>query len=63
MDNLTTKLVCSVPESMRITGLSRNSIYNAIKEGKLIAKKYGNRTLIEMKALEAFIASLPNKEQ
>ena len=61
MTILETKLVCSVPEAMQASNLGRNSIYNAIKEGKLVAKKYGNRTLIEMKALEAFIASLPNK--
>lgn len=61
MNDVTTKLVCSVPEAMQISNLGRNSIYNAIKEGKLVAKKYGTRTLIEMKALEAFIASLPNK--
>lgn len=53
------KKVYSIPETVEITGICKTNIYKAIKEGKLIAKKYGSRTLIPSSSIEAFIESLP----
>jgi excisionase family DNA binding protein len=41
------------------TGFGRDTIYKAIKEGKLIARKCGKRTTILDAELHAYLASLP----
>lgn len=56
------KRLYKVQEVIAITSLGRTSIYKAIGEGLLIAKKFGKKTLITAESLEAFIASLPNKD-
>ncbi len=53
------KRLYEVQEIIAITSLGRTSIYKAIGEGLLIAKKFGKKTLITAESLEAFIASLP----
>lgn len=53
------KRLYEVQEVIAITSLGRTSIYKAIGEGLLIAKKFGKKTLITAESLEAFIASLP----
>ena len=49
----------SVPEAMLALGLCRDSIYRLIKDGRLVARKVGRRTLILASDLEAFTKSLP----
>ncbi len=48
----------SIPEAVRVSGLSRTAIYEAFREG-LPARKAGKRTLILAKDLEAYLANLP----
>ena len=56
---MTVRLSVSIPEAITITGLSRTSLYVAMRRGELIAKNAGRRTLIEYAALEKFLSSLP----
>ncbi len=49
----------TLPEAIRFSGLSRTSIYEALKRGDLKARKAGRRTLISFADLEAYLASLP----
>jgi len=53
------KLYGSVPDAVEYSGLSRTSIYEAMKRGDLTARKAGRRTLISFAELEACLASLP----
>lgn len=53
------KLFGTLPEAVRYSGLSRTTIYDALKRGKLTARKAGRRTLISFADLEAYLASLP----
>lgn len=53
------KLYGSVFDAVKCSGLSRTSIYEALKRGDLTARKAGRRTLISFAELEAYLASLP----
>lgn len=56
------KVAATINEATQITGLGRSSIYQLINDGKLTRRKYGNRTLILVEELEAFVKSLPVTE-
>ena len=40
-------------------GTSRTSLYEAMKLGKIEARKCGRRTLVSVESLDAYLASLP----
>lgn len=52
-------LTVTIPDAVKATGMSRTSIYEALKRGDLTARKAGRRTLISFADLEAYLASLP----
>lgn len=52
-------IAVTIPEAVKATGMSRTSIYEALKRGNLTARKAGRRTLISFSDLEAYLASLP----
>lgn len=52
-------LAVSVSEAVRVSGVGRTSIYEAIGDGRVEAVKCGSKTLVLMESLRAFIASLP----
>tara|TARA_R110002012_G_scaffold138444_5_gene293673 strand:- start:1949 stop:2137 length:189 start_codon:yes stop_codon:yes gene_type:complete len=52
-------LAVTIPDAVRMSGMSRTSIYEALKRGDLTARKAGRRTLISFAALQAYLASLP----
>lgn len=52
-------LAVTIPDAVKATGMSRTSIYEALKRGDLSARKAGRRTLISFADLEAYLASLP----
>ena len=54
------KLAYSIEEFARETGLGRTRIYEAIRQGRLRAKKNGNRTLILAEHGMEFLRSLPD---
>ena len=53
------KLAYSIPEVQAKAGLGRDTIYDAIRNGHLVARKHGRRTLILASELEAYLAQLP----
>lgn len=53
-------IAITVPEAVRLTGLSRSALYLALKQQKITAKKAGRRTLFLVADLEAFMSSLPS---
>ena len=54
-----TKAYGTMPEAVQFSGMSRTSIYEALKRGDLSARKAGRRTLISFSDLQAYVASLP----
>jgi excisionase family DNA binding protein len=55
----TGRAALSVPEVMAATGLGRDKVYALIRDGQLIAKKCGRRTLIVASDLQRFLEELP----
>ena len=47
---------------LRQYGIGHDNAYRAIREGKLVARKYGKRTIITAHDADKFIASLPRLE-
>ena len=52
-------LAVTIPDAVKASGMSRSSIYEALKRGDLSARKAGRRTLISFNELQAYIAALP----
>lgn len=52
-------LAVTIPEAVKATGMSRTSIYAALKRGDLTARKAGRRTLISFADLQTYLANLP----
>ncbi len=57
------KLFYTINEVAEAISLGRTSIYKAINEGRLTAKKFGSKSLVSAESLDDFIAGLPNKEK
>lgn len=54
-----TQISATIRQAVDMSGLSRSSIYLAMKGGKLPARKCGRRTLILVEDLQSFVKSLP----
>lgn len=54
-----TPIAVTIPEAVRATGISRSSLYEAMKRGELTARKAGRRTLITFADLQSYLANLP----
>lgn len=54
-----TPLALSIKDACAASGLSRTTIYQAIKAGDLKPRKCGNRTLILREDLSSFLLALP----
>lgn len=52
-------IAITIPDAVKASGMSRSSIYEALKRGDLSARKAGRRTLIAFSDLQAYLASLP----
>ena len=55
-DRLTDRLAYSVKEAARVTGLSRDLLYDEMRAGRLVYLKVGRRRIITRQHLEAFLA-------
>jgi excisionase family DNA binding protein len=51
------KLAYGIKEAVSALGVSKATIWRAMKEGKLTAVKVGNRTLIKTEALQAWLST------
>jgi excisionase family DNA binding protein len=49
----------SIAEVIARTGLGRDTVYGLIRDGQLVARKVGRRTLVVSSDLEKFLTSLP----
>ena len=56
---ITSRAAYSIAEVCALTGLCRDTIYGAIRSGKLIARKHGRRTLVIERDLHRFLDDLP----
>ncbi len=54
------KLAYTVREAAGLCSLGKDSIYAAIADGRLVAKKLGRKTLIPRESLLRLIQDLPN---
>lgn len=54
-----TILAYTIPKAVEVSGIGRSTLYELMKEGRIKARKSGNRTLIPYAELEAYLASLP----
>lgn len=54
-----TPITLTIPGTVEVSGLSRSTIYEALKKGDLTAVKAGRRTLIRHAELEEYLARLP----
>ena len=52
-------IAMTIPDAVKASGMSRSSIYEALKRGDLSARKAGRRTLISFADLQAYLANLP----
>jgi excisionase family DNA binding protein len=52
-------IAVTILDAVKATGMSRTSLYEALKRGDLTARKAGRRTLISFADLEAYLARLP----
>jgi excisionase family DNA binding protein len=52
----------SINEAIRLSNGSRQTIYKAIRDGRLKARKFGKRTIILRADFEQFLHSLPPLE-
>ena len=52
----------TIPTWCALSGVKRSATYALIAEGKLIARKLGKRTLIDVKAGLAFLARLIQRD-
>ena len=56
---VTGRAAYSIAEVMLQSGLGRDTIYKAIRQGQLKARKIGRRTIVLATDLQAFLESLP----
>lgn len=53
-----TKATLSVAEFVARYGISKTKVFAEIKNGRLIARKFGRRTLIPIDSAEAWLSAL-----
>ena len=54
-----TRIAMKPDEAAEATGFSRTRIFNAIRDGEMIARKDGKATIIEVAEIVRWVRSLP----
>jgi hypothetical protein len=54
------KLAYTVKEALELLPFKRNKFYDEVKEGRLLIKKIGSKTIVTHEDLLAYIRSLPS---
>lgn len=54
-----TPIAVTIPDAVKLSGMSRTAIYEALKRQDITARKAGRRTLISFADLQTYLASLP----
>ena len=52
-------ITITIPDAVKLSGMSRTALYEALKRQDISAKKAGRRTLISFADLQAYLARLP----
>ena len=52
-------LTVTIPDAVRLSGLSRSELYRQMSAGHVCARKSGSRTLIVWASLKAHVEALP----
>ncbi|WP_300974583.1 helix-turn-helix domain-containing protein [Sphingomonas sp. LHG3406-1] len=52
-------IAVTIPEAVKLSGLSRTALYDALGRNAISARKAGRRTLISFEDLERYLHSLP----
>jgi len=52
-------LTASIRDATQMSGLSRTALYELAAAGKIIFRKAGRRTLVDLKSLRRFLDALP----
>jgi hypothetical protein len=55
-------LTVTIPEAIRLSGLSRSELYRQLSAGRIRARKSGSRTLIVWASLQTHVEALPPAE-
>lgn len=53
------KIALTIPEAVQVSGISRSTLYEIFKTGKLNPRKQGTRTLVLADELKSFVENLP----
>lgn len=56
---MNTPIAVTIPEAVKLSGMSRTSIYEALKRQDITARKAGRRTLISFAELQLYLSNLP----
>jgi excisionase family DNA binding protein len=59
----TEKLAFTIQEAAAAASIGQTSLYKAIRDKQLIARKYGTRTVITRHDLQTFLNALPAADQ
>ncbi len=62
LDRTIEPIAVTIPDAIRISGLSRSEIYRRLAASDLEAIKSGTRTLILMDSIKRYLASLPTAQ-
>ncbi|MBR0900986.1 helix-turn-helix domain-containing protein [Bradyrhizobium tropiciagri] len=57
------KLAFTIQEAVKAAGIGQTSLYKAIRDKQLTARKYGTRTIITRSDLQSFLNTLPTIDQ
>jgi hypothetical protein len=52
-------IAAPIARAMALSGLSRSAIYRAAGKGRIVLRKVGRTTLVDMASVRAFLAGLP----
>lgn len=61
-DETVAPLAFSIKEVVELTGIARTTLYGAIRDGDLRARKYRRRTIILASDLDHFLEVLPDSK-
>jgi len=57
------KLAYKPEEAQKVAGIGNTKFYEEVREGRLITRKIGRRTVVLKEDLEAWLAALPIAER
>jgi excisionase family DNA binding protein len=53
-------LACSIENAAKISGIGKTKLYELIGDNKIVARKFGRRTLVSYESLQSWMNSLPS---